>query len=146
MRSLALSAFLNLVSHLLTHSQKNTALAKRKKILFVLRKAPHHGAYAYETLDVIMTAAAFDQDVSLLLLDDAVFQLKAKQNPESVRIKNTAAMFAALAVYGIDNILVETESLQSRGLIPGELTEKVAEISRRDIGEFYKQFDVVVTD
>ncbi len=93
-----------------------------------------------------MTAAAFDQDVSILLLDNAVFQLKGKQNPENAKLKNTAAMFAALAVYGIDNILVETESLQGRGLTISDFTQTVTEISRRDVGKFIKQFDVVLSD
>ncbi len=118
-------------------------MAKRKKILFVLSKAPYSGAYVCETLDIVMTAAAFDQDVSVLLLDDGVFQLKSQQNPESFELKNTAALFAALPVYGIENILVETESLLSWGLTVNDLAETVTEISRQEVGELFKQFDLI---
>jgi tRNA 2-thiouridine synthesizing protein C len=118
-------------------------VSKTKKILFVLRKAPYSGAYAYEAFDLIMTSAAFDQHVSLLMLDDAVFQLKDKQNPES-GLKNIAALFTALPVYGIDNIFVETESLQSRGLAASDLTQAVKKIPRQEVGEFVKQFDVIL--
>lgn len=114
-----------------------------KKILFVLRKAPHSGAYTYEALDVIMTAAAFDQEVNILLLDDGVFAIKAVQNTDTNGIKNTAAMFAALAVYNIQNIFVETESLQEKGLNLNDLSWTLSEIPREKLGEFMGQFDVI---
>jgi tRNA 2-thiouridine synthesizing protein C len=117
---------------------------KPKKILFVLREAPYSGAYAYEALDMIMTAAAFDQEVSVLMMDDAVFQLKAMQDPESMKLKDTTAMFAALPVYGIEKIFVETESLQGRGLEASNLTQTVSQITRQEVGEFIKQFDVIL--
>lgn len=115
-----------------------------KQILFILRKPPYSGAYAHEALDLIMTAAAFDQDVSLLLLDDAVFQLKCQQKPESAGLKDTAAMFDALGVYGINNIYVEIESLQGRGLVASDLSQAVKQISRQEMGEFIRQFDVIL--
>jgi tRNA 2-thiouridine synthesizing protein C len=117
---------------------------KPKKILFVLREAPYSGAYAYEALDVIMTAAAFDQEVSVLMLDDGVFLLKSQQNPESMKLKDTTAMLAALPVYGIEKIFVETESLQGRGLSASDLTQAVTRISRQEVSEFIKQFDVIL--
>jgi len=115
-----------------------------KQILFVLHKPPYSGAYAHEALDLIMTAAAFDQDVSLLMLDDAVFQLKSQQNPESAGLKDTAAMFYALDVYGINKIYVEKESLQGKGLVASDLSQAVKQISRQEMGEFMKQFDVIL--
>jgi tRNA 2-thiouridine synthesizing protein C len=117
---------------------------KAKKILFVLCKPPYFGAYAYEALDMVMTAAAFDQEVSVLLLDDAVFQLKAKQTPENAKLKDTAGLFAALPIYGIKNIFVETESLQEKGLSLDNLSQAVECIARKNVGVFCRQFDVVM--
>jgi tRNA 2-thiouridine synthesizing protein C len=117
-----------------------------KKILFVLRKPPHSGAYAQEILDIIMTVAAFDQDVSVLLLDNAVFQLKKQQQPESTGLKDTAAIFKALPIYNINTIYAETESLQEYGLTVDCLNEAVIEIPRNGVGKFFKQFDLVLSD
>ena len=36
-----------------------------KKFMFVNRKAPYGTIYALESLEVVLIAAAFDQDVSL---------------------------------------------------------------------------------
>jgi tRNA 2-thiouridine synthesizing protein C len=116
-----------------------------KKILFVLRKPPHSGAYVQEMLDIIMTVAAFDQEVSLLLLDNAVFQLKKHQKPETADLKDTAAIYKALPLYNISTIYAETESLQERGLSTNNLDETVLEIPRNEVAKLFKQFDLVLT-
>ena len=114
-----------------------------KNYLFVLRKPAHNGAHVQEMLDIILTTAAFDQKVSVLLLDDGVFQLKNGQHPENVGMKDTAAIFNALEIYDINNIYTEVESLQERGLKPGDLCLPVREFYRKDIAGLIKHFDVV---
>jgi tRNA 2-thiouridine synthesizing protein C len=116
-----------------------------KKILFALRKPPHSGAYVQEMLDIIMTAAAFDQEVSILLLDNAVFQLKKQQQPELANLKATAVIYNALPLYDINHLYAETESLEERGLSVTNLEESVIAIPRANIGDFFKQFDLVLT-
>jgi tRNA 2-thiouridine synthesizing protein C len=115
-----------------------------KKYLFVLRKPPHSGAQVQEMLDIILTTAAFDQPVSLLLLDDGVFQLKKDQHPECAGIKDTAAIFKALEIYDVKQLYIEMESLQERGLKPGDLCLPVQERYRKEIAALMKRFDVVV--
>jgi tRNA 2-thiouridine synthesizing protein C len=116
-----------------------------KKILFALRRPPHCGTYAQEMLDIIMTVAAFDQEVSILILDNAVFQLKKQQNPENAGLKDTVAIFRALPIYNINTVYVEMESLQERGLSVADLDQSVVEIPRNIIGEFFRQFDLVLS-
>ena len=114
-----------------------------KKYLFVIRKPAHCGVLAQETLDIILTMAAFDQSVSLLLLDEGVFQLKTGQQPESFGMKDTASIFQALEIYEVTSIYAEVESLQERGLKPGDLCLPVRECYRKDIAGLMKQFDIV---
>ena len=114
-----------------------------KSYLFVLRKSAHSGAYVQEMLDIILTTAAFDQKVSILLLDDGVFQLKNGQHPENVGLKDTAAIFNALEIYDVNDIYTEVESLQERGLKPCDLCLPVQKYYRKDIAGLIKRFDVV---
>ena len=114
-----------------------------KKYLFVMSQAPHSGTEVQETLDIILTTAAFDQQVSLLFLDDGVFQLKDLQNPEKLGLKDTASIFKALDIYEVDKLYVEIESLQSRGLKPGGLFLPVQEFYRKDINALMQQYDVL---
>lgn len=114
-----------------------------KNYLFVLRSAPHSGSAVQEMLDIILTTAAFEQKVSLLLLDNAVFALKNYQQPEKYLNKDTAAIFKALEIYDVKMIYVEKESLQERGLNLTDLCLSVLEISRNSLTELMKQHDIV---
>jgi len=114
-----------------------------KKYLFVLSKPAHSGAAVQEMLDIILTAAAFDQPVGILMLDDAVFQIKTGQHPEKLGMKDTAAVFKALEIYDVKQIYVEVESLQERGLKPSDLCLPVREFYRKDIGALMKRHDIV---
>ena len=115
-----------------------------KSYLFVLRKPAHSGAYVQEILDIILTTAAFDQEVTLLMLDDGVFHLKKNQQPDRLGMKDTAAIFEALALYDVNELYVEDESLAERGLHLSDLGLPVKHISRSAVAEFMKQFDVLV--
>ncbi|GAB6139306.1 hypothetical protein JCM14076_00350 [Methylosoma difficile] len=114
-----------------------------KNFLFILRNPAHSGAYAQETLDIILTAAAFDQAVSLLLLDDGVWQLKTQQNPEKAGLKDTAAIFKALELYDVQDIYAEAESLNERGLQADDLILPTTLVPRADVGVFIGRFAVV---
>ena len=114
-----------------------------KHFLFVLRKPSYDGIYVQEMLDIILTTAAFEQEVNILLLDDAIFHLKANQNAQNSSYKNTATLFEILPTMDINSIFVETESLEERGLNAEMLTQSVQLKSRTTIADFIAQFDVV---
>lgn len=114
-----------------------------KKYLFILRYAAYKGSHAQEMLDIILTTAAFEQQVSLLVLDDAVFQLKKNQQAEKYGYKNTGVIFKALDIYDIHQIYTEVESLQERGLKAADLLLSVDELSRNKIADLIKDYDVV---
>jgi tRNA 2-thiouridine synthesizing protein C len=114
-----------------------------KKYLFVLRKPAHSGAQVQEMLDIVLTTAAFDQQVAILLLDDGVFHLKNGQQPGIAGMKDTAAIFKALEIYDVHDIYTEVESLQERGLKPGDLCLPVQEFYRKDVAGLMKRYDVV---
>ena len=45
-----------------------------KKFLFINRKPPYGTIYAWESLEVVLIGAAFEQDVSLAFMDDGVYE------------------------------------------------------------------------
>ncbi len=116
-----------------------------KKYLFVMSKAPHWGADLQETLDIILTVAAFDQRVTLLFVDDGVLQLQRGQNPDKLQLKDTAAIFQALPIYDVHDVFAEAESLQERGLKPADLLLPVREVYRRDVRLLMRGHDVAMS-
>lgn len=116
----------------------------RKRFLFVLRRAPHTGVRVRETLDLVLTAAAFDQSVRLLFLDDGVYQLKSGQRPDAIGLPPVAPWFEALELYDVEEVLVERESLEERGLGDAQLVIPVRVIGRSEIAALTAAQDVVM--
>ncbi|MCX7088395.1 MAG: sulfurtransferase complex subunit TusC [Methylococcales bacterium] len=114
-----------------------------KTFLFVMRQAPYQGVMLQEMLDVILITAAFDQPVSVLFLDDGVFQLKKHQQPDASGLKNTLAIFDALELYGVDELYVEVESLLERGLQATDLALPLKTVHRKEIAQLSRQFERV---
>ncbi len=103
--------------------EEQSAGGVTKKFLYVNRKVPYGTIYALESLEVVLIAAAFEQDVSLAFIDDGVYQLKKGQNTEAIGMKNFSPTYNALGDYDINKIYVEKESLEERGLSVEDLLD-----------------------
>ena len=106
-----------------------------KKILYMNRKAPYGTVYALESLEVVLIAAAFEQDVSLVFVDDGVYQLKKAQDTDAVGMKNFSPTYNALGDYDIKCIYVEKASLEKRGLSKEDLLDLTYEDEDDDWAE-----------
>jgi tRNA 2-thiouridine synthesizing protein C len=106
-----------------------------KKFMYVNRKAPYGTIYAWESLEVVLIGAAFDQDVSLAFIGDGVFQLVANQDTVNSGFKNFSPTYAALGDYGVTKIYVEKESLEERGLSLDDLQHLIWEDEEEDYAE-----------
>jgi len=116
-----------------------------KKFMFVNRKAPHGTIYALESLEVVLITAAFDQDVSLVFLDDGVYQLKKGQQTKGIETKNFSTTFRALDGYDIEKLYVEKESMDARGLSEDDLLVDVTVLTSKEMGALMEQQDVVLS-
>ena len=96
-----------------------------KKFMFVNRKAPYGTIYALEGLEVVLTAAAFDQDVTMVFLDDGVYQIMKGQDSKGINMKNFSPTYRALEGYDVEKLFVEKESLEARGLTADNLVVPV---------------------
>lgn len=94
-----------------------------KKLMYLNRKAPYGTIYAWESLEVVLIGAAFDQDVSLVFLDDGVFQLVKGQDTAGIGMKNFSPTYRTLGDYEVKNIYVDRDSLQARGLSQDDLVQ-----------------------
>ncbi len=106
-----------------------------KKFLYLNRKAPYGTIYAWESLEVVLIGAAFDQDVSLAFVEDGVYQLVKGQDTTGIGMKNFSPTYAALGDYEVKKIYIEQESLQERGLTLDDLQHLVWEDEDEDWAE-----------
>jgi tRNA 2-thiouridine synthesizing protein C len=129
-----------------------------KKFLYVNRKAPHGTIYAHEALEVVLIGAAFEQDVTLAFIDDGVYQLLQNQDTSAIGTKNFAPTFRALGDYDVNQIYVERESLEKRGLSTDDLMpltwededddwaekDSIHVVSSAELAEIIEQQDVLL--
>ena len=92
-----------------------------KKFMYINRKAPYGTVYALESLEVVLIAAAFEQDVSLAFIDDGVYQIAKGRDTKGIGMKGFSPTYNALGDYDITKLYVERESLAERGLTEDDL-------------------------
>ncbi len=123
----------------------STDPSRIKKVMFVNRKAPYGTIYALESLEVVLIAATFDQDVSLVFMDDGVYELLKGQNTKAIGIKNFSPTYRALDGYDVEKLYVERESLAARGISEDQLLVDVEVLGSVQMGELMAQQDVVLS-
>ncbi|MFN2308341.1 MAG: sulfurtransferase complex subunit TusC [Gammaproteobacteria bacterium] len=116
-----------------------------KKFMYVNRKAPYGTIYALESLEVVLIAAAFDQDVSLVFMDDGVYQIKKGQDTKGIGMKNFSPTYRALEGYDIEKLYVEKESLESRGLSADDLIVPVEVLNKDELTSLMEEQDVIMS-
>jgi tRNA 2-thiouridine synthesizing protein C len=116
-----------------------------KKFMFVNRKAPYGTVYALEGLEVVLISAAFSQDVSMVFMDDGVYELVKGQQTKAIEMKNFSPTYRALDGYDVEKLYVERESLEARGLTEANLIVPVQVLGAAEMGELMQQQDVVIS-
>ncbi len=98
-------------------------MSEVKKFMYVNRRAPYGTIYAWESLEVVLIGAAFDQEVSLVFMDDGVFQLVKGSDTSESDMKNFMPTYRTLGDYGVRHMFVDKASLEARGLTADDLIE-----------------------
>ena len=115
-----------------------------KKFLYINRRAPHGSIYAHEALEVVLIGAAFDQDVSLAVIDDGVYQLKKNQDTSDINTKNFSKTYGALEMYDVEKLYVEKESLEQRGLSEDDLMVDVKILTSDEMKKIITDSEVIL--
>ena len=110
------------------------------RLLFLLRHGPGSGRLG-EWLDAVLTFAAFDADIGILMLDAGV--LHARKNPSPDSPMPQGNLLENLRFFGIDTLWAERESLSEQKLLADGLPPDVNSIGRADVAGFQDDFDQV---
>jgi len=115
----------------------------RKTLTFITRQAPYGQSGAKACLDMVLSAAVFDQQVHYIFMGAGVLQLRRGQQPGAIHAKDLSAAFSALPLYDVDSIHVEAEALRARGMSAQDLVIPVKEASAADIATLINHSDAV---
>lgn len=116
-----------------------------KKILLISRHAPYGNSIAREALDAALSAAVYDQDLTLLFMDDGVFQLLKNQQAHTISQKNFSSMLSALPFYDIDKIYVHRESLTQRDIATESLMIEAILVNSLEISALLNQQEHILS-
>ena len=116
-----------------------------KKFMYVNRKAPYGTVYALESLEVVLIGAAFEQDVSVVFMDDGVFEIVKGQDTAGIEMKNFSPTYRALEMYDVEKLYVTKESLDVRGLTEDDLLVDVTVMSAAELADLVEEQDVILS-
>lgn len=116
-----------------------------KKFMYLNRRAPYGTIYALESLEVVLIGAAFEQDVSMVFVDDGVYQLKKGQDTKGIDMKNFSPTYRALEMYDVEKLYVERESMEARGLTEDDFVVPVEVLGSREIADLMEEQDVILS-
>ncbi|WP_456444340.1 sulfurtransferase complex subunit TusC [Thiolapillus sp.] len=98
-------------------------MSDTKNFMFLNRRAPYGTIYAWESLEVVLIAAAFEQNVSLMFVDDGVYELTKSQDTAGIGMKNFSPTYRTLGDYEVRHMYVDKASLEARGLTADDLVQ-----------------------
>lgn len=116
-----------------------------KKFCYVNRKAPYGTVYALESLEVVLIGAAFEQDVTVVFMDDGVFEIAKGQDTAGIGMKNFSPTYRALEMYDVEKLYVSKESLEERGLTEADLLVDVEVMTADQISSMMEEQDVLLS-
>jgi len=114
-------------------------------MLFIMRHSPYGSNLAREALEAVLAFGAFEQQVSVLFMDDGVFQLTCDHQPHAIQQKNHSSMLQALPMYDITNLYIEASSLSDRGLSELSLPNGSSIISSAEISQLINRHNKVLS-
>ena len=114
------------------------------KIMHVVRRAPHGSIYTYEGLEMVLIMAAYEQEISMVFIDDGVYALKKEQDTDQIKVKGFMKSFMALDDFEVELIYVDKISLEERGLTKDDLVIPVEVLDSAAIGKLMSEQDSII--
>ncbi|MCY4358072.1 MAG: sulfurtransferase complex subunit TusC [Gammaproteobacteria bacterium] len=116
---------------------------KAQTFIFLSRSAPYGSHRSQLCLDAVLAAAVFEQTVHYIFLDDGVYQLLKEQDASAINRKTLGKTLQSLELYGVNQVYVDGESLNYRGLGTQDLLLPATEINAPGIRLLLRNADHV---
>lgn len=114
-----------------------------KNILIIIRQAPYSSSLPAAALDLLLTAAAFEQALTLLFMGEGAQHLLSEQHAAGSGMKNISKALPSLELYDLDKVFVEKDALLNRKLQDENLVMPVEVLSLTQIADIIEKADQV---
>lgn len=116
-----------------------------QKLLFILRHTPYGNSLAKEALDAVLASSVYDQDLTILFMDDGVLQLTSSQQAELIGKKSLSKMLDAFELYDINQLFVCASSLAERGIKRDYISKNIRLLETHNIQKLMQQQDHILS-
>ena len=116
-----------------------------KKIAIINSQSSFNTPTPRESLDLALIFAALDQQVTVIYLNDGVYQLLGGQQPEQINGKDFLSTMKAFDLYDIEQVIACSESVQQAGVNESDLNLPTEMGSTARIAQVIANRDQVVT-
>ena len=110
-----------------------------------MTRAPYASARALETLESILVAGVFDQEVSVLFKDAGVYQLLSRQDGSAVGQRTLGKVLRALPEYDVERLFVCRDSAKRLEVDADDLCLPVEWLGAGEQRELIARQDAVVS-
>lgn len=118
-------------------------MMNKQHILIICRKAPYGKLIAREALELALATAIFNQQLTMIFTGDGVWQLIKQQRSDAIKTKNHGKLITAFSLYDINDIYVDTTSMQDRGLSKEDLLIDTNIVDKNRLRELMEQADTI---
>lgn len=126
-----------------------------KRILFILRNTPYGSSRAREGIDAVLAASVFNQHITVLFMDEGVWQLHNHQQSRGITNdslfssprdhKNISAIIESFPLYDINEIFVDNQALDKFKIQHNELILEPELANTEQIRQMIRDCNVVLT-
>jgi tRNA 2-thiouridine synthesizing protein C len=128
---------------MMTEMRVESEVNRSKQWLFLSSQGPWASAAPGACLDLLLTAAVFGEDVTLVFIGDGVLQLQTGQDAGGGGQKVLAKQFPAFELYEVNRIFAESAALQHHGLAAADLVLPVAVLDQGQLRTLLDSCDVI---
>lgn len=121
----------------------NNLVSDLTKIMIMMRKAPYGTIYSFEGLESVLIMGAYEQDISLIFVDDGVYSIKKGMDTTQLGIKNFSPTFRVLEGYDIEKLYIDRESMESRGLTLDDFVVEPEVLDKEEITKLMEEQDAI---
>jgi len=85
-------------------------------LLIISTHAPYHSSHAIDAYEAALAATNVGIEVKILFQHDGVYQCLSSQEPNEIGHKNVFKKLNALALFDIEDVYIDQESIELREL------------------------------
>lgn len=111
----------------------------------MITRPPYGSSLGEVAWEVLVAAAIFDQEISVVFSEDGIYQLRLKEHVDGPGLKNYCKEYMNLPNYGVDRLYADQASMIQRGVDACDLYPIASPLDDNQISALLARADHILT-